>query len=149
MNRATPKLRIYAERLIADEMSRNESSKSNPTVAFVVIEKLSPQFGALMGAAGFRALLSRSLVLANAEVAWLRELHVKADGSLGGLDELGAQVGPEKNAEGSVVLLAQLLGLLVAFIGGSLTLQLVREMWPKIPLNDFDFGAGDKNENPK
>src|SRR5471030_1348018 len=98
MNRATPKLRLYAERLIADEMSRNASSKSKTTAAFVVIETLSPHFGALMGAAGFRALISRALVLANSEVAWLRELHVKADGSFEGLNELAAQASPKEMA---------------------------------------------------
>jgi hypothetical protein len=125
MNRAAPKLRIYAERLIAYEMSRNASSKSKPTAAFVVIEKLSPHFGALMGAAGFRALLSRALVLANAEVAWLRELHVTADGSVEGLNELEAQANPEEVSNAGIVLLARLLGLLVTFIGEDLTLQLL------------------------
>ena len=125
MDRATPKLRIYAERLIANEMSLNASSKSNPTVAFVVIEKLSPHLGALMGAAGFRALLSRALVLATAEVAWLRELHVKADGSFEGLNELEAQANPEELSNGGIVLLARLLGLLVTFIGEDLTLLLL------------------------
>ena len=125
MNQAKPKLRIYAERLIADEMSRNATSKSNPTAAFVVIETLSPHFGALMGAAGFRALLSRALVLANAEVAWLRELHVKADGSFEGLNELETQANPKEIAAGGIVLLARLLGLLVTFIGEDLTLQLL------------------------
>jgi hypothetical protein len=61
------------------------------------------------------------------------------------LDELGAQVDPDKIFEGRVVLLAQLLGLLVAFIGEDLTLRLVREVWPKLPLNNLDFGKGDKN----
>ena len=70
MNRATPKLHIYAERLIANEMHQNASRKSKTTAAFVVIETLGPHFGALMGAVGFRALLSRALVLASAEVAW-------------------------------------------------------------------------------
>jgi len=125
MNRATPKLRIYAERLIANEMSRNASSKSRPTATFVVIEKLSPHFGALMGAAGFRALISRALVLASAEVAWLKELHVKADGSFEELNELEAQANPEEIAAGGVVLLARLLGLLVTFIGEDLTLRLL------------------------
>ena len=125
MNRATPKLRIYAERLIASEMSRNASSKSKPTAAFVVIETLSPHLGALMGAAGFRALLSRALVLANAEVAWLRELHVNADGSFEGLNELEAQANPEEVSSAGIVLLARLLGLLVTFIGEDLTLQLL------------------------
>lgn len=137
MNRATPKLRIYAERLIADEMSRHASSKSNPTAAFAVIEKLNPHFGALMGAAGFRALLSRALVLANAEVAWLRELHVKADGSFEGLNELEAQANPEEIAAGGIVLLALLIGLLVTFIGEDLTLRLLSNA------NDLELGPED------
>jgi hypothetical protein len=54
-----------------------------------------------------------------------------------------------KFLEGGVVLLAQLLGLLVAFIGENLTLRLVREVWPKVPLDDLDFGKGEKNEKTK
>ena len=149
MSRATPKMRDFAERLIAYEMKGNKSSQTKTAQVFLIGEKLRLHLTALMGKVGFRALLSRALVLANAEAPWLRAVHVKADGSFGGLDELGGQVGPEKITEGSVVLLAQMLGLLVAFIGGSLTLRLVREMWPKIPLNDFDFGNGDENENPE
>jgi hypothetical protein len=102
-----------------------------------------------MGKVGFRELLSRALALANAEVPWLRAVHVKADGSFEGLDELGAQVDPDEIFEGRVVLLAQLLGLLVTFIGEDLTLRLVREVWPKLSLNNLDFGKGDKNEKPK
>ena len=142
-------MRDFAERLIAYETKCNKSSGTKTAVVFLVGEKLRLHLTALMGNVGFRALFSRALALANAEVPWLHTVHVKADGSLGGLDELGAQVASEKIAEGSVVLFAQLLGLLVAFIGGSLTQRLVREMWPKIPLNDLDFGNGDKNENPK
>ena len=142
-------MRDFAERLIAYETKGTKSSKTKTAEAFLVGEKLRLHLTVLMGKVGFRALLSRALVLANAEAPWLRAVHVKADGSLGGLDELGGQVGREKITEGSVVLLAQLLGLLMAFIGGSLTLRLVREIWPKIPLNDLDFGNGDKNENSK
>src|ERR1700722_12041732 len=143
MSRATPKMRDFAERLIAYETKGNKSSKTKTAAIFLVGEKLRLHLTALMGKAGFRTLLSRALVLANAEAPWLHAVHVKADGSFGGLDELGGQVGPEKIAEGSLVLLTQLLSLLVAFIGGSLTLRLVREIWPKIPLNDVDFGSGD------
>jgi hypothetical protein len=32
----------------------------------------------------------------------------------------------------------------VAFIGELLTLRLVRDVWPKLPLNDLDFGKGEK-----
>src|SRR5665213_1699176 len=128
MSRATPKMRDFAERLIACETKGNKSSETKTAAVFLVGEKMRLHLTALMRNVGFRALLSRALALATTEAPWLRAVHVKADGSLGGLDELRGQVGPEKIAEGSVVLLARVLGLLVAFIGGNLTLRLVREM---------------------
>lgn len=134
MNRVTPKLRIHAQRIIAYEMSRNASSKSTSAAAFVAIGTLGPHFGALMGAAGFRALISRALVLANAEVAWLHNLRVNKDGSFEGLNELEVQVSPEEIANGGIVLLAQLLALLVTFIGEDLTLRLLSDV------NDFELG---------
>ena len=149
MSRATPQMRDFAERLIAYETRGNKSSDPKTPAAFHVCEKLRPHLALLMGNAGFRALLSRALALANAEVPWLRAVHVKADGSLEGLGELEAQLEPEEIAEGKVVLVAQLIGLLVAFIGESLTLGLVREVWPKVRLNDLDFGKGDENEKTK
>jgi len=65
---------------------------------------------------------------------------------LGGLEQLPAQLDLDKFFEGRVVLLAQLLGLLVAFIGENLTIRLVREVWPKAPLNDLDLTQEGKNE---
>lgn len=149
MNRATPKIRDFAERLIAYEALENKSSETKTSAACLVGEKLRPHLATLMGNLGFRALLSRALALANAEVPWLRAVHVSADGSLEGLDELAAQVDPDEIFDGCVVLIAQLLGLMVAFIGENLTLWLVREVWPKLSLNDLDLGTGDKNEQPK
>ena len=149
MSRATPKMRDFAERLIGHETRKNKSSETKTPAACRVAEKLRPHLATLMGNVGFRALLSRALALANAEVPWLRAVHVRADGSLEGLDELGAQVDPDEIFEGCVALLAQLLGLLVAFIGEDLTLRLVREVWPKLSLNNLDAGKGDKNEKSK
>ena len=142
-------MRDFAERLIAYETRGNKFSETKTPAIFLIDEKLRPHLATLMGNVGFRALLSRALVLTNAKVPWLRALQVNADGSLQGLDELDAQVDPEKILEGRVVLLAQLLGLLVAFIGENLTLRLVREVWPKLSLSDFDFGKGYKNEKAK
>nr|QQZ50276.1 hypothetical protein JKL49_00670 [Phenylobacterium glaciei] len=105
-------------------MSQNASSKSNPTAAFVVIEKLGPQFGALMAPPAFVPYF-RALVLATAEVAWLSDLKVKVDGLIEGLNELKAQANPEEIADGGIVLLARLLGLLVTLIGEDLTLHLL------------------------
>lgn len=149
MSRATPQMRDFAKCLIACETRGDHSSATKAPAAFLVCEKLRPQLATLMSNVGFRALLSRALALASGEVNWLRAVHVKSDGSLEGLAELETQVGLEEMAEGSVVLAAQLLGLLAAFIGDNLTLRLVREAWPKLSLKELDFGKGDKNEKAK
>jgi hypothetical protein len=140
MIRATPRMRDFAKRLTDTETKGNESSETKTAAVFDDFAKLGPHLATLMGNGGFRALLARALALANAEVPWLRAVHVKADGSLEGLDALETQVDPEQIAEGGVVLLAQLLGLLVAFIGEHLTLSLVREVWPNVALNELDLG---------
>lgn len=139
-------MRDFAERLIAHETKGNQSVGVKLPAAFLVFEKLRPHLANLMGSTGFRALLSRSLALANAEVPWLRTVHVKSDGSLEGLE---AQIDLDNFFEGRVILLATLLGLLVDFIGEKLTVQLVRGVWPKLYLNDLDFSKGAKNEKAK
>jgi hypothetical protein len=141
MNRANPKLRNFAERLMAYETRENKSAETKTPAVFPVAEKLRPHLAILMGTFGFRALVSRALALARVEVPWLRTVEIKADGSLPRLDELEVQVAPKDIFEGRAVLMAQLLGLLVAFIGENLTLRLMREAWPNLPLkkNRFDF----------
>ena len=141
MNRVTPTMRSFAGRLLAGETKGNKSSDPTHSATIRVIEKLRPHFTTLMGNAGFRALLSRALALAGAEVRWLRAVQVQVDGSLAGMDEL-AHVDPKEIAEGGIVLVAQLLGLLVAFIGEKLTLQIMRDVWPKLSLDDLNFDEG-------
>ena len=149
MSRASPRMRHFAKRLTVYERKANNPSETAIPPAFYVCEKLRAHLSTFMGAAGFRELLSCALPRANAEVPWLRTVHVKADGSLEGLEELNAQHNPDELSEGGVVLVAQLLGLLVAFIGETLTLRLVREVWPEVPLDDLDFGKGSKDEKTK
>jgi hypothetical protein len=149
MSRVTPQMRNFAERLISYESDGNKSAEFKTPAVFPIFEKLRPQLAALMGLGGFRALLSRSLVLAQEEVRWLRAVHVKSDGALEGLEELHAQVGQNEFSEGRVVLLAQLLGLLVAFIGEKLMLQIVRDVWPELLLKDLDFNKGRPNEKTR
>jgi hypothetical protein len=146
MSRASPQIRNFAKRLIDCEAQGNKSAKTQTPDVFNVGEKLRPQLATLMGNAGFRALLSRALALASAEVLWLRELHVKSDGALGGLEENHAHQSPDARLAGRVEMLAQLLGLLEAFIGENLTLRLVREVWPKVALNGLDSQKGNTNE---
>jgi hypothetical protein len=137
-------MRDFAKRLIAYEANGNKSSGIRTAGSFHFCEKVRPHLATLMGKAGFRALLSRALAMANEEAIWLHAVHVKADGSLEGLEELAKQVTPDEFLEGGVVLLAQLLGLLEVFIGENLTLQMVREIWPELSVKNFDFGKGIK-----
>jgi hypothetical protein len=144
MNRATPQMRSIALRLINYEVPGNDSSETTDTAIFQVTDQLRPHLAMLMGNGGFRALLARALVLASAEVSWLRAVQVNADGALEGLETPYARLKPAEFREGRVVLLAQLLGLLVAFIGPGLTSRLVGEIWPQLSADNVDFGNGDK-----
>jgi len=143
MNRATPQMRDLAARLIAVEAKTNKPSEPIAPAAFHVCERLRPHLATLMGQGGFRAVLARALTVAGAEIPPLVALQVKPDGSLEGWDKPELQIKPKELAEGGIVLVAHLLGLLVAFIGENLTLSLVRDVWPKLPLNDFNFTEGD------
>ena len=136
MSRATPKMRDFAERLIAYE-SRGYKTSGNKTVAaFRACEKLRPHLATLLGSTGFHALLSRALALARAEAPRLCAVQVKADGSLAAADAPETPLDANEPVEGGVVLLALLLGLLVAFIGENLTQRLLRDVWPKLTVSE-------------
>ncbi len=113
------------------------------------IDKLRPHLSMLMGRGGFRALLARALVLATAEVPWLTAVRVVTDGELEGLAVAQTSFDAADFSEGEVVLLAQLLGLLVAFIGPALTLRLINQLWPQLSFDDADFSNTANNEEAK
>lgn len=132
-----------AARLIAHEAKGNPSSAPNPPAVFHVCERLRPHLAALMGKGGFHAVLSRALAVAGAEAQWFRTVKVNADGVLEGWNKAEGQEDGEKPTVAGALLVAQLLGLLVAFIGDNLTLRLLREVWPKVSLEDLKFTPGD------
>jgi hypothetical protein len=120
-----PQTRDLALRLITNEGAAGNTSEPMELAAFRVCDTLRPPVCALAGVDGFRALLSRALALARAEAPILSVLQVAADGSLQGLDELGRQIDKDPVREGGVILIAQLLGLLLTFIGEAMTSRLV------------------------
>lgn len=142
-------MRNFAKRLMAYETGGNRPYGDKILLGFHVCEKLRQHLATFMGKTGFHTLLARALALASVEVPGLRAVRVKPDDSLEGLEELQQQLDPDKLFEGGVALLAQLLGLLVTFIGEVLTVRLVREIWPKVPLDDLDFGDGGNHEETK
>ena len=149
MSKASSQMRRFARRILAHETPERRRSSDGATPAtFQVIDELRPHVVNLMGMAGFRAFLSRAIARGSEEVRWLRAVHVKADGSLTGFEEY-ASVGPGQFAEGKVVLLAHVLGLLIALIGVRLTLHLVLEIWPTLSLGDLNLGNGEAHEKEK
>ncbi len=149
MNRATPRLRSIAKRLMDSEIPGTGRARAAVATMFPVTDKLRPHLEVLMGNGGVRALLARALVLASAEISWLRGARMNSDGELEGLEAVTRNVDPAEFFEGRVVLLAQLLGLLVAFIGPTLTSRLIGEVWPQIPLKERDFGKEDDRDEAK
>jgi hypothetical protein len=135
-------MRDVAGRLIAHEGKESKASGGHVDVV-QVCEKLRPHLATLMGKAGFRAILARALAVSTGEMRWLAVVEVNAEGVLEGWDKACEQVEPKVRTEGGMVLVAQLLGLLVAFIGDNLTLRLVRDVWPRVSLEDLNFTEGD------
>jgi hypothetical protein len=126
-----PESRHLAQRLLAYEAVTGENSEPAESAAFRVCAKLRRPLITLTGVAGFRSLLSRALTLARAEAPSLSAVQVAADGSLKGLDELASQTDKEQVRDEGAILVAQLLGLLLTFIGEGLTLRLVQNEWPE------------------
>ena len=130
--------RNLAERLLAYEAAAGKNSEPTESAAFRVCEKLRQPLCSLAGVAGFRSLLSRALALARAEGPGLSAVQVGADGSLKGLDELGPERDKDMSNEGGALLVAQLLGLLLLFIGEGITLRMVQDVWPESAFDDRD-----------
>ena len=127
--------RDLALRLLAYESAAGKTSEPTEFAAFRVCERLRQPLITLTGVAGFRSLLSRALTLARAEAPSLSVVQVAADGSLKGLDELEPQIDKEQARDEGAILIAQLLGLLLTFIGEGLTLRLVQDVWPEAAFN--------------
>jgi hypothetical protein len=126
-----PKSRQLAQRLLTYEAVAGENSEPAESAAFRVCAKLRRPLITLAGVAGFRSLLSRALTQARAEAPSLSAVQVAADGSVKGLGELASQTDKERARDGGAILIAQLIGLLLTFIGEGLTLRLVQDVWPE------------------
>jgi hypothetical protein len=130
-----PESRHLAQRLLDYEAVAGKNSEPTESAAFRVFAKLRRPLITLAGVAGFRSLLSRALTLARTEAPSLSAVQVAADGSLKGLDELASQADKQQARNEGAILIAQLIGLLLTFIGEGLTLRLVQDEWPEAAFN--------------
>ncbi|HUS07693.1 MAG TPA: hypothetical protein VMZ52_15410 [Bryobacteraceae bacterium] len=133
----TPKIPNPAMLDLARRLLDYESARTGPqegaSAVFQVGEKLRRPLSGLAGTAGFRSLVARALTLAKANVPALSGVQINPDGSLDGFSALGDR---GQAAEAAVMLIAQLLALLVVFIGEGLVLNLVLDVWPDLPVSE-------------
>ncbi len=138
MSTTTPAIKDLARRLIAYEATRGPSDGA-VGAALRACETLRGSLAKFVGAAGFRSLLSRALAMAKSESPSLGPVRVGPDGSLDGLEG----VEPNQDADAGAVVVSQLLGLLVTFIGEPLMLRLVHDAWPDASEAEMDrIGGG-------
>ena len=137
-------------RLLIHEAAESQDQDSLIEAAERVSEELRAHLSKRIGQEGFRMILARSLVLTTAQFPHLSAVRVGADGTLIGLRGAisHAQEAQDKEAqgvtiEGAVALVAQLLALLISFIGERLTLRLLSAVQPKFAWDDV---TGRENE---
>ena len=128
--------RYLAQRLLNYEAVEGKNSVTTESAAFRVCAKLREPLITLAGVAGFRSLISRALTLAKAEAPSLSAVQIGEDGSLQGLDELKPEIDTDQTKERGAILVAQLIGLLLTFIGEGLTLRMVQGVWPQAAEGD-------------
>lgn len=129
---ATAAVRALTRRLLAHEAGRVKRTEGTLPSSFRVCEKLREPLGGLMGTSGFRSLLVRSIALAGAKTPWVLVLRVSLDGTLIGLDQVPTSISARSFDQGEAAVTAEFLGLLVAFIGQTLTLRLLHDIYPKL-----------------
>ena len=130
-------------RSLAAKLLAYESSLKAPTgdtlplehapLIFRVTEQLRIPLSRLAGVAGYRVLLARALTVAKSHDPSLGPLRVSQEARLEMFN--GAQCVTPHNDAG-VLLIAQLLSLLVTFIGEPLTISLIAEAWPSFSVAD-------------
>lgn len=116
-----PSIRKLAPQLLVEEGPWSLAVAS-PDKATQVFESLQISFAMFAGADGFSSLLRRAVALATVSDPSLRQIKVSANGSLQGLEQA--------SHDAVLAVIEQFLGLLVTFVGESLTLRLVGFAWP-------------------
>jgi hypothetical protein len=122
------KTRDLARSLVASEADASTASFHTEHATVRVYERLRRQLGAPVGTDGFQALASRALALAKAESPGLSAVQVTANGGLSGLGKVESKTDADEDGEAGIILIAQLLGLFLNFLGEATTLRLIEDL---------------------
>jgi len=122
------KTRDLARSLVAREADATAASLQTEPATVRVYEKLRRLLGAPVGIDGFQALASRALALAKSESPRLSAVQVTPSGGLRGLGQVESLTGADEDGEAGIILIAQLLGLFLSFLGEATTLRLIEDL---------------------
>ena len=122
------KTRDLARSLVACEAQASTTALQAEPVSVRVYERLRRQLSALVGVDGFQALASRALALAKSQSPRLSPVQVTANGRLRGLGGVESQVDAGEDGEAGVILIGQMLGLFLTFLGEATTLRLIEAL---------------------
>jgi hypothetical protein len=133
------KSRDLARSLVASEADAGMTSLHTGPASVRVYERLRRQLGASVGVDGFQTLASRALALAKSESPRLNAVHVTANGGLRGLGEVESETDADEDGEVGILLIAQLLGLFLTFLGEATTLRLIEDL--RLQVDDITDSA--------
>jgi hypothetical protein len=122
------KTRELARILVASEADAVTTPLHTDSASVRVYERLRRQLGAPVGIDGFQALASRALALAKSESPRLSNVQVTPNGDLRGLGEVESLRPADEDGEAGIILIAQLLGLFLTFLGEATTLRLIEDL---------------------
>ena len=122
------KTRDLARNLVASEKDASTASLQTEPATVRVYERLRRQLGAPVGVDGFQALASRALALAKSESPRLNAVQLTPNGGLRGLGEVESHTEADEDGEAGIILIAQLLGLFLTFLGEATTLRLIEDL---------------------
>ena len=149
---AALEMRDVAHRLLTYEAGAGKTSEPTESHAQRVYKKLRQSLVEFVGVVGFQSLESRALKPARPEAMRDGAAQIASEESLLGLEqglgenrgEIGTQIDMDKDLAGEVgiVLIANLLELLLIFLGEPLTLSLLRVTWPGAALDNCSSENG-------
>jgi len=130
-------MRTYAQsaqeltrRLVAKAAAENGAARATSRAYHTACERACRELSRSLGAAGFNALVTRSLALSETEYPLLKGIRLGRAGEtvLGGLDDLVAQNDARKVDAALECMLATMLGLLGRLIGDDMVPRLLEPM---------------------
>lgn len=145
MKQLTMAERNLARKLLEYEANQSSDIKDISGAEERATAKLRLHLARLIGMEGYLALLIRALALAAVEVSWLANLEVTPNGLLKEREK-SAKAHNIDETEGYVTFMGHIIGLLFIFIGETLTLRLLYEVWPEITLKDTTIDSIEETE---